>query len=156
MNDRTVVHFEQPPSDSSGILEKDENKQAGGNAKGTTELPVDDFSEQALVQLLAATDNDSSIEKQHVEMTRVNIIRSCGECDGGRVDEKNDLNLTPHRGRFTRRRGITSSGGRKESSDEVKIMFTGLVPTREHKQMIHDIGAQLVESIEEASTATRE
>jgi hypothetical protein len=156
MNDRTVVHFEQPPSDSSGILEKDENKQAGENAKGTTELPVEDFSEQASVQLLAATDNDSSIEKQHVEMTRVNKIRSCGECDGGSVDEKNDLNLTPHRDRFTRRRGIPSSGGRKESSDEVKIMFTGLVPTRKHKQMIHDIGAQLVESIEEASTATRE
>ena len=36
INDRTVVHYEQPPSDSSGILEKNENKQAGGNAKGTT------------------------------------------------------------------------------------------------------------------------
>ena len=150
MDDRTVVHFEQPPSDSSGILEKDENKQAGGNAKGTTDLPVDDFSEQALVQLLAATDNDSSIEKQHVEMSRVNRIRSCGECDGDSVEEKNDLNLTPPRDRFTRRRGIPSSGGRKESSDEVKIMFTGLVPTRKHKQMIHDIG------IEKASTVMRE
>ena len=33
MNDRTVIHFEQPPSDSSGILEKDENAQAGGNVR---------------------------------------------------------------------------------------------------------------------------
>ena len=40
--------------------------------------------------------------------------------------------------------------GRKESSDEVKIMFTGLVPARKHKQMIHDIG------IEKASTVMRE
>jgi len=40
--------------------------------------------------------------------------------------------------------------GGKESSDEVKIMFTGLVPTRKHKQMIHDI------AIEKASTVTRE
>jgi len=111
---------------------------------------VEDFSEQALVQLLAATDNDSSIEKQHVEMSRVNRIRSCGECDGDSVEEKNDLNLTPPRDRFTRRRGIPSSGGRKDSSDEVKIMFTGLVPTRKHKQMIHDI------AIEKASTVTRE
>ena len=156
MHGRTVVRFEQPPSDSGGILEKDENKQAGGNVKRSTELPAEEFSEQAPVQLLAATDNDSSIEKQHVEMSLVDRVRSCGECDGGSVDGKNDLDLTPSRDRFTRRRGIPPSGGRKESSVDVKIMFTGLAPTRKHKQMIHDIGAQHVESIEEASTATRE
>jgi hypothetical protein len=156
MNDRTVVHFDQPPSDSSAILEKDENEQAGGNVQGPTKLPAEDFPEQAPVQLLVETDNNSTIEKQHVEMSHVKRIRSCGECNGGSVDKKNDLDLTPPRDQFTRRSGIPSSGGRKESGDEVKIMFTGLVPTRKHKQMIHDIGAQLVESIEKASTATRE
>ena len=45
---------------------------------------------------------------------------------------------------------MLEQAGGKESSDEVKIMFTGLVPTRKHKQMIHDIG------IEKASTVMRE
>jgi hypothetical protein len=45
---------------------------------------------------------------------------------------------------------LLEQAGGKESSDEVKIMFTGLVPTRKHKQMIHDI------AIEKASTVTRE
>ena len=76
--------------------------------------------------------------------------------DGGSLDEKNDIDITPPRDRFKRRRAIPSSGGRKESRDKVKIMFIGLLPTHKHEQMIHDIGAQLVESIEKKSTATRE
>ena len=83
MNDRTVVHFEQPLSDSSGILEKDENAQAGGNVRGTTKRQAEDFYEQAPVQLLTATDNDSFIEKQHTEMSCVNRVISCDERDGG-------------------------------------------------------------------------
>jgi hypothetical protein len=117
---------------------------------------VEDFYKQAPVQLLTATDYDYFIEKQHAEMSRVNRVISCDERDGGSLDEKNDIDITPPRDRFTRRRAIPSSGGRKESRDEVKIMFTGLVPTHKHEQMIHDIGAQLVESIEKESTATRE
>ena len=55
-----------------------------------------------------------------------------------------------------RKRKRPSSEWRRESSDAIKIMFTGINPTRRHKQMIHDIGAQLVDTIEEASSATRE
>lgn len=41
-----------------------------------------------------------------------------------------------------------------ERSETVRIMFTGFVPTRQHMQMIETIGAEIVESIEEAHTAT--
>ena len=72
------------------------------------------------------------------------------------TSSKSDL-ATPNNDRSTRRRsGGSSSEGRKENNDIIKVMFTGLVPTRQHKKMISDIGAQLVESIEDAATATRE
>ncbi|KAL3826809.1 hypothetical protein ACHAXA_000635 [Cyclostephanos tholiformis] len=67
---------------------------------------------------------------------------------------KNDHDQTPTKDRFTRRRGISPFGRHEGTCDVVRIMFTGLVPTRQHKQFINDIGAQLIESIEEASTAT--
>jgi len=60
---------------------------------------------------------------------------------------------TPHH-RSNRRRGNQSPGRRRESKNAVRIMFTCINPTRRQKQMIDDIGAQLVVSIEEASTAT--
>ena len=53
-----------------------------------------------------------------------------------------------------RKRSLSNRQG--ESSDTIKILFTSIIPTRRHKQMIHDIGAQLVDTIEEASSATRE
>jgi hypothetical protein len=68
---------------------------------------------------------------------------------------KNEHDIAPTNDRLTRRRGVSSSSRRESSNDIVKIMFTGLVPTRQHKQLINGIGAQLVESIEEASSATR-
>jgi hypothetical protein len=55
-----------------------------------------------------------------------------------------------------RKRKRPSSERRRESNAAVKVMFTGINPTRKHKQMIRDIGAQLVDTIEEASSATRE
>ena len=60
------------------------------------------------------------------------------------------------RRRSTGNHSPSSSGRRRESSDNsVRIMFTGINPTQRHKQMIDDIGAKLVDSVEEASTATR-
>ena len=41
-----------------------------------------------------------------------------------------------------------------ERSETARIMFTGFVATRQHMQMIETIGAEIVESIEEAHTAT--
>jgi hypothetical protein len=49
------------------------------------------------VQLLTATDYDYFIEKQHAEMSRVNRGISCDERDGGSLDEKNDIDITPPR-----------------------------------------------------------
>ena len=65
---------------------------------------------------------------------------------------------SPHHHRSNRKRGISSSGGRRRESSNgaVRIMFTGINPTRRHKQMIDDIGAHLVDSVEDALTATRE
>ena len=52
--------------------------------------------------------------------------------------------------------GVSGSPTRKavERSETVRIMFTGFVATRQHMQMIDTIGAEIVESIEEAHTAT--
>lgn len=63
---------------------------------------------------------------------------------------------TPHSHRSSKRRrsGPCSSGRRRESNDPIRIMFTGINPSRRHKQMINDIGAQLVDSVEDALTAT--
>ena len=58
---------------------------------------------------------------------------------------------TPSSRSKKRMRGVPSSGGK---SNTVRVMFTGINPTRKHKQMIETIGAQLVDSIEDASTAT--
>ena len=41
-----------------------------------------------------------------------------------------------------------------ERRETVRIMFTGFVATRQHMQMIEAVGAEIVESIEEAHTAT--
>jgi hypothetical protein len=71
------------------------------------------------------------------------------------TNTKSDL-TTPNNDRSTRRRSGGSSERLKENNDTVKVIFTGLVPTQKHKKMISDIGAQLVESIEDAATATRE
>jgi hypothetical protein len=54
-----------------------------------------------------------------------------------------------------RKRKRPSSERRRETNATVKVMFTGINPTRKHKQMIRDIGAHLVDTIEEASSATR-
>ncbi len=52
--------------------------------------------------------------------------------------------------------GASGSPVRKvvERSETIRIMFTGFVATRQHMQMIETIGATIVESIEEAHTAT--
>ncbi len=55
-----------------------------------------------------------------------------------------------------RKRKHSLSKRRGDSNDIIKIVFTSIIPTRIHRKMIHDIGAQLVETIEEASSATRE
>ncbi|KAL9180369.1 hypothetical protein ACHAXT_008339 [Thalassiosira profunda] len=64
--------------------------------------------------------------------------------------------LTTPSHRSKRKRGVSSSGRRsRESPNEaVRIMFTGINPTRRHKQMISDIGAHLVDNVEDALTAT--
>lgn len=41
-----------------------------------------------------------------------------------------------------------------ERREIVRVVFTGFVPTRQHLQMIQTIGAEIVESIEKAHTAT--
>lgn len=52
--------------------------------------------------------------------------------------------------------GASGSPVRKavERSVTIRIMFTGFIATRQHMQMIETIGATIVESIEEAHTAT--
>eukprot|EP00984_Skeletonema_dohrnii_P000482 scaffold165_cov106-Skeletonema_dohrnii-CCMP3373.AAC.7 len=47
-----------------------------------------------------------------------------------------------------------SSRKRSERREVVRIMFTGVTPTRRHMQMIETIGAEIVESIEKAHTVT--
>ncbi|KAK1743528.1 hypothetical protein QTG54_006149, partial [Skeletonema marinoi] len=47
-----------------------------------------------------------------------------------------------------------SSRKRSERRELVRIMFTGVTPTRRHMQMIETIGAEIVESIEKAHTVT--
>ena len=47
-----------------------------------------------------------------------------------------------------------SSRKRSERREVVRIMFTGVTPTRRHMQMIETIGAEIVESIDMAYTVT--
>ena len=47
-----------------------------------------------------------------------------------------------------------SSRKRNERREVVRIMFTGVTPTRRHMQMIETIGAEIVESIDQAHTVT--
>mmetsp|Transcript_419 Transcript_419/g.964 ORF Transcript_419/g.964 Transcript_419/m.964 type:complete len:1229 (+) Transcript_419:32-3718(+) len=64
-----------------------------------------------------------------------------------------DRETTP-RHRSSRKRSTPTSGRRKESKDNIRVMFTGVAPTKKHKQMINDIGAMLIDSIEDAASAT--
>ena len=83
-------------------------------------------------------------------------IEVCLNKRGGHGRHSNKGLTSPHH-RSKRKRGVSSSGRRRDGSgDVVRIMFTGINPTRRHKQMIDDIGAQLVDSVDDALTATRE
>jgi hypothetical protein len=111
---------------------------------GPESPPDNDKTDGADLVNINATDDDN--KDPHMSQKSINSMTS----------SKSDL-ATPNNDRSTRRRsGGSSSEGRKENNDIIKVMFTGLVPTRQHKKMISDIGAQLVESIEDAATATRE
>jgi hypothetical protein len=111
---------------------------------GPESPPDNDKTDGAEEVNINATDDDN--KDPHMSQKSINSMTS----------SKSDL-ATPNNDRSTRRRsGGSSSEGRKENNDIIKVMFTGLVPTRQHKKMISDIGAQLVESIEDAATATRE
>lgn len=70
------------------------------------------------------------------------------------ITETNHDKETTPRHRASRKRSTPSSKSRSESTDHVRVMFTGITPTRKHKQMIDDIGAILVDKIEEAASAT--
>lgn len=70
------------------------------------------------------------------------------------ITETNHDKETTPRHRASRKRSTPSSRSRSESTDHVRVMFTGITPTRKHKQMIDDIGAILVDKIEEAASAT--
>jgi hypothetical protein len=51
------------------------------------------------------------------------------------TEKRHDSEITP-RHRTSRKRSTPSSGRRKESTDEsVRVMFTGITPTRKHKQV---------------------
>ncbi|KAL7549723.1 hypothetical protein ACHAWF_012987 [Thalassiosira exigua] len=92
-------------------------------------------------------------EKDHDDFRDPNIpgsIEVCINTRGGHGKHSTEGLTTP---RSRRKRGGLSSG-RKRQSHGIKIIFTGLEPTHRHKQMVNDIGAQLVDSIEDAMSAT--
>ncbi|KAL7453021.1 hypothetical protein ACHAWC_007105 [Mediolabrus comicus] len=70
------------------------------------------------------------------------------------ITETNHDKETTPRHRASRKRSTPSSRSRSESTDHVRVMFTGITPTWKHKQMIDHIGAILVDKIEDAASAT--
>ena len=123
------------PSDTHEAESPDTSKTVGG---------VKEHTKETVLGKINATEDDN--KDPQLSQKSINSM----------TNTKSDL-TTPNNDRSTRRRsGGSSSEGRKENNDTVKVIFTGLVPTQKHKKMISDIGAQLVESIEDAATATRE
>jgi hypothetical protein len=126
---------ETTPSDTHEAESPDMSKTDGG---------VKEHTKETVLGNINATEDDN--KDPQLSQKSINSM----------TNTKSDL-TTPNNDRSTRRRsGGSSSEGRKENNDTVKVIFTGLVPTQKHKKMISEIGAQLVESIEDAATATRE
>jgi len=78
--------------------------------------------------------------------------------DNEKMEDTQDLRDTPSISfdAFVASAGSYSRSRRRrsEKQSKVRVMFTGVNVTSKHKQMIEDIGAELVEAIDDAATAT--
>jgi len=67
----------------------------------------------------------------------------------------NESSSTQHHRSTRRQREVLFSELRPDTENEkIRVIFTGITPTSRHKRMIDSIGAELVESVEEAASAT--
>jgi len=149
-----------------GTIQRDENTDAMENAGSAEDRPVKNAAggNERQHELLNVDSRTDILQDKHggveYEATAESTMRGneCEEIETGNKPDSMEENppSCSEKSHIDNTEVYTTVKTRKrgECKDTVKIVFTGVTATHRHRQMVETIGAQLIDSIEDAHTAT--